>query len=355
MIPFGDPATIRYFQLADQRNGGAGASGSSSSSSSGSTTTTGGELVRRADNPYIDDLIQQVSDDATQAFRRGNLPNIRSDAINAGQFGSTRHGIVEGIASGDLAKQIATTAAELRYRDWEQQQQRRAEEYAAQMAASAAFGGAGYTGGGSSMQDIALQRELAQQSNALQAMNMMGQFMNMGMGNSMNAYGMVTNPFMSALQGGSQLQQSGMLGGLGAMNPLLGMPGSMMGQLYGMGQGFQGLGENNAQRAIGLSQYNAGLNAADMTLLGQLLASMDPGRFATTHQYGIGTATQPYSGPSPFQAGIGGAASAAGLLHQFMPQLGQQQSYGVQQYPSQAYSGIPSWMQGGGGGYTGGF
>lgn len=44
-------------------------------------------------------------------------PNVRQGATNAGQFGSTRHGIAEGIALSNLSQQKTDAAANLAYQD----------------------------------------------------------------------------------------------------------------------------------------------------------------------------------------------------------------------------------------------
>lgn len=50
-------------------------------------------------------------------FETGQMGNIRQGATEAGQFGSSRAGIAEGLARGRLAQGQAATAADMAYRD----------------------------------------------------------------------------------------------------------------------------------------------------------------------------------------------------------------------------------------------
>lgn len=330
---------------------------SSSNSSSSRAREWVTRNVRRDPNPYVDELIQQTSDDATQAFRRGGLPNIRSGAQGMGQYGSSRHGIVEGIASGDLAKQLATTSAELRYRDWEQQKQE--EMYNRAMNANqgnVSFSGNGHYG--TDYSQMALQREqlaqnqyLAEQANALQAMQMMGGFVGQGQQTQMGAYNSLMQSLLGQQMGASQLSQQGMMGGLGALPSFLGAPQQGYQGLYGMGAGMTGFNQQNAQQAFQSALYNAGTNGMDFSMLSQLLAALNPGQFGTTSRdynmtgTNVGMAPTGYQGPSPNAAGIGSAMNMLGMMNGMMGGMGG---------GGGGMSGLPAFLQGGGTGFNGG-
>jgi len=77
-----------------------------------------------AENPYLKASLQSGIDQSNQAFRTnlGNvtdtlqrqiLPGIRGNAISAGQFGSSRQGIAEGLALSDYSKQATNAAQQL--------------------------------------------------------------------------------------------------------------------------------------------------------------------------------------------------------------------------------------------------
>lgn len=59
------------------------------------------------------DLIDQVGIQAGQQFERNILPAIGDSATAAGQFGSSRQGIAEGVAAGDAARSLQGTVAGL--------------------------------------------------------------------------------------------------------------------------------------------------------------------------------------------------------------------------------------------------
>lgn len=312
-------------------------------------------LVRSPANPYIDELIRQVSDDATQAFQRAQLPQIRSGAQMAGQYGSSRHGIVEGIASGDLAKQLASTAAELRYRDWEQQRQGDLEQQMNEMMGRMSmYNPAGNYGNMGGWTDMALQREgmaqnryLAEQSNALQAMQMMGGFLGQGQQNQMGAYGQLMGQLLGHNMGASQLGQQGMLGMMGMLPSFMGIPQQGYGNLFNMGSGITGFNQQNANAAMQAAMFNSGLGGQTYQLLLSGLLGLNPGQFGSTSRdynmtgMNVGMAPPAYNGPSPNAAGIGSAATMFGLLGNMFGGGGGSQ-----------VSGLPSYLQGSGTGYN---
>lgn len=83
----------------------------------------GGESVGRylgAYDPKKTGLAAAQGAAAEQAqfdFETGQMGNIRQGATQAGQYGSTRAGIAEGLARGRLAQGIANTNAQMAYQD----------------------------------------------------------------------------------------------------------------------------------------------------------------------------------------------------------------------------------------------
>lgn len=62
-------------------------------------------------NPYLRSAIDTAIRPAVQTFGETIMPSIRSDAVSSGQFGSSRHGIADGIASRALLDSVSGTAA----------------------------------------------------------------------------------------------------------------------------------------------------------------------------------------------------------------------------------------------------
>ncbi|NIS77748.1 MAG: hypothetical protein GTO00_09080 [Deltaproteobacteria bacterium] len=64
-------------------------------------------------NPALARATEAAITPLTEAFTQSVLPNIRSGAALAGQPGSSRQGIAEGIASGNFLRQVGDTSAQL--------------------------------------------------------------------------------------------------------------------------------------------------------------------------------------------------------------------------------------------------
>lgn len=64
-------------------------------------------------NQYMPAYLQSVGDQYQRSFDRNVAPRIDQGAVSAGQSGSSRHGIAEGLARSDLSKQIGDTQAGL--------------------------------------------------------------------------------------------------------------------------------------------------------------------------------------------------------------------------------------------------
>lgn len=62
-------------------------------------------------NPHLEEMINNSQDSASRAFERNVMPQLRGSAIGAGQYGSSRDYIAQGLAAGDLARHMSDTAA----------------------------------------------------------------------------------------------------------------------------------------------------------------------------------------------------------------------------------------------------
>lgn len=65
----------------------------------------------------LNDAMSAAAEQATFDFETGQMGNIRQGASDAGQYGSTRAGIAEGLARGRLAQGIAANNAQMAYQD----------------------------------------------------------------------------------------------------------------------------------------------------------------------------------------------------------------------------------------------
>jgi len=74
---------------------------------------TSGAALNPDTNPGLRGAIEAATRPVEQNFAETILPGIRSDAVNAGQFGSSRQGVAEGIASQQEQKTIGDVAANL--------------------------------------------------------------------------------------------------------------------------------------------------------------------------------------------------------------------------------------------------
>lgn len=57
-------------------------------------------------NPYLEETVRNAQDSASQAFNRNVMPSLRGNAIGAGQYGSSRDAIAQGLAGGDFGKYL---------------------------------------------------------------------------------------------------------------------------------------------------------------------------------------------------------------------------------------------------------
>lgn len=87
-----------------------------------------GDVLGRYDpsKTGINDALAAANEQSQFDFETGQMGNIRQGATDAGQFGSTRAGIAEGLARGRLAQGQAATNAQMTYQDqqaWNQNRQ----------------------------------------------------------------------------------------------------------------------------------------------------------------------------------------------------------------------------------------
>jgi hypothetical protein len=70
-----------------------------------------GSYMDVANNPLVQNVVKGSTTDVANQFMRETLPGIRGGAQMAGQFGSSRQGIAEGLASGEASRNAMNTAA----------------------------------------------------------------------------------------------------------------------------------------------------------------------------------------------------------------------------------------------------
>jgi hypothetical protein len=70
-----------------------------------------GDVLNPASNPNLQAAVDAALGRTTRAFNEDVLPQLRSTYIGAGQGGSTRQGVAEGIASDRLQQNMANTAS----------------------------------------------------------------------------------------------------------------------------------------------------------------------------------------------------------------------------------------------------
>lgn len=73
----------------------------------------GGDIWRPENNPALRGAIDASTRPITQALTEQQLPALRGEAVTTGNFGSSRQGIAEGLASGRASQAIGDTASKL--------------------------------------------------------------------------------------------------------------------------------------------------------------------------------------------------------------------------------------------------
>lgn len=74
----------------------------------------------KAGNPYLDEQVQNMQDQAWQGFNRNVMPGVTNDAIDAGQMGGSRHGIAQGIRQGDMGRAVTDATQDMYSNAWDQ-------------------------------------------------------------------------------------------------------------------------------------------------------------------------------------------------------------------------------------------
>lgn len=73
----------------------------------------GGDIWKPENNPALQGAIGAATRPITQALTEQQLPALRGEAVTTGNFGSSRQGIAEGLASGRASQAIGDTASKL--------------------------------------------------------------------------------------------------------------------------------------------------------------------------------------------------------------------------------------------------
>lgn len=89
----------------------------------------GDPLERYSPNPYLETMSNTVLGQLNDNFSRNVLPQINSSAIAAGQYGSSRQGVVQANAMNDLAKQGANAITGMYYGDFNNAMNRNLQRY----------------------------------------------------------------------------------------------------------------------------------------------------------------------------------------------------------------------------------
>lgn len=72
-----------------------------------------GDVLLPSSNPALQSTIDAATRPITRNFQQIVLPGINAEATLANQFGSSRHGVAQGIASQDYLRQIGDTSAQI--------------------------------------------------------------------------------------------------------------------------------------------------------------------------------------------------------------------------------------------------
>lgn len=120
-------------------------------------------------NPALQQQMQQIAQNAQQNLQENVLPSLRTGAVQAGQVGSSRQGIAEGIAARDMARNVSQQQTGLLSNAYNQSigANQAALGYAPQMAQAALQPSSIFGGVGAQQRDIQqqqLQERLMQQN-----------------------------------------------------------------------------------------------------------------------------------------------------------------------------------------------
>ena len=289
-----------------------------------------------ANNPFFQQAVQSAIRPVTEQFREQVLPGIGHGAQSAGQFGSSRQGIAEGIASrgyldtvGDITANMGNAA------------------YAQGLGALSNAGslGSNLAGLGLNAQGQAGQLGSTQVGQGLGATSNAGQLAQGQAGLGINAqqamggmYGNLANLGLSQLQSGGQLGQ-----GLAQLYGQMGLGLGNLGQ-SGIGQGIQGYGQSAAltptvQQGLGAAGQMVEQIGQQRTADQQAQIDADQARWNYQQQLpysmvsdylqllqgapgGQTSSTMSGGGGSRLGGALGGAATGAALGSAFAPGIG---------------------------------
>ena len=147
-------------------------------------------LSGEVNNPYLQEMAKNAGDLATQNWQRTVLPALSSGARQSGMYGSSRQGVAQGIAAGDLNRAITDANTNLFGNAYESAQGRAANAASqlagydmqaqmanAQMQQAAALANAQMAQSNNQFNaGLSQQANLANASNALQALGLSSQY-----------------------------------------------------------------------------------------------------------------------------------------------------------------------------------
>lgn len=107
-----DPAQLASQKLAVDTAGGATTAAINNTLASNAYTLNS-NLLSPDSNPYLGRAAEAAIRPLTQQYENVVLPNIRTGAIGAGQYGGSRQGIAEGLASKSYLDTVGDTTAKL--------------------------------------------------------------------------------------------------------------------------------------------------------------------------------------------------------------------------------------------------
>lgn len=77
------------------------------------------DIIGGPGNTYADPLVNQMAEDSQRNMQRNVMPGIRDQAAAAGQGGSSRHGISEGLAIGDENQRLSSAQNAVRANEYD--------------------------------------------------------------------------------------------------------------------------------------------------------------------------------------------------------------------------------------------
>lgn len=244
-------------------------------------------------NPYLKSAVDSAATRLTDNFNSSVMPQLRGGAQEAGQYGSSRHGIAEGIASKGLAQTVGDMSADMYSKSYEGAQERNTASANAALQANSA---------------AAMNRE----NNIFSALKF-------------NADANNTNNFNSANLGFTAANTKNniydanlnrMVTGAGAINTAAAMPLQNNQATYAIGSTLQGEQQNRTNADLEAWNYYQNLPVA----MQQQYAGIVQGGSNTGSGQSQTGANPNYT--SPGQGAIGGAAAGAGIGTQLMPGWG---------------------------------